>query len=53
MIVKEYLMTIDKWGSDDTYVKEIKEVYNKIDTEIDDELMSVPLPEILTVEMAE
>ena len=46
-------MTIDKWGSDPEYVAAIKEEYSKIDKEIEDENMSVPLPEKLTKDIAE
>ena len=31
LIVKEYYMSLDKWGADDEYVKSIKEEYKKID----------------------
>ena len=45
MIVKEYLMTIDKWGSDPEYVAAIKEEYSKIDKELEEENLAAPLPE--------
>jgi hypothetical protein len=45
MIVKEYLMTIDKWGMDPEYVAAIKEEYGKIDKELEEENLAMPLPE--------
>ena len=35
LIVKEYYMSLDKYGSDPDYVKIIKEEYAKIDKEVD------------------
>ena len=35
LIVKEYYMSLDKWGADPEYVKIIKEEYVKIDKEVD------------------
>ena len=48
MIVKEYLMTIDKWGSDPDYVAQIKEEYVKIDKELEEENKAIPLPQELS-----
>ena len=35
LIIKEYYMSLDKWGADPEYVKIIKEEYAKIDKEVD------------------
>ena len=53
LIVKEYYMALDKWSADDDYVKQVKEEYAKTDKEIDDEELSVPIPEKLDKLMAE
>jgi len=45
-------MTMDKWGSDPDYVAKIKEVYDTIDKEFDEENKAIPLPEHLSKEMA-
>lgn len=52
MIKKEYYMTLDKWASDNDYIKEIKEKYAKIDQQMQDEEMGVPVPESLTKDVA-
>ena len=46
-------MTIDKWGSNPEYVAAIKESYGDIDKELENEQMSVPLPEELVKPLAE
>ena len=46
-------MALDKWSADDDYVKQVKEEYAKTDKEIDDEELSVPIPERLDKTMAE
>lgn len=53
LIVKEYYMALDKWSADDDYVKQVKEEYAKIDKEVDEEELSVAIPEELTKAMAE
>ena len=47
IIVKEYLMSLDKWGSDEDYVKQVKEGYGKVDKEIEEDERSYALPEKL------
>ena len=53
IIVKEYYLTLDKWCQDQDYVKQIKEEYKKIDTELDEEEKNEPIPEGLDKEKAE
>jgi len=53
LIVKEYYMSLDKWGADNDYVKTIKEEYKKIDEEADEEEMKEEIPEGLTQPIAE
>ena len=53
MIVKEYYMSLDKWGADPDYVKVIKEQYKKIDDEANEEELKEEVPEGLTEAMAE
>lgn len=52
MIKKEYYMALDKYATDPDYVKEIKEEHEKVDKEMYDEEMSLPIPETLTKEIA-
>lgn len=52
MIKKEYYMSLDKWASESEYVTQIKEKYAKIDQEMYDEEMSLPVPETLSKEVA-
>ena len=53
LIVKEYYMSLDKWGADSDYVKTIKEEYKKIDDEADEEEMKEEIPEGLSQPIAE
>jgi hypothetical protein len=53
LIVKEYYMSLDKWGADNEYVKLIKEEYKKIDDEADDEEAKEEIPEFLNQATAE
>ena len=46
-------MALDKWSADDDYVKQVKEEYAKIDKEVDEEELSVEIPEGLDKLMAE
>ena len=48
LIVKEYYMSLDKWGADPEYVKIIREEYKKIDDEANEEELKEEVPEILT-----
>jgi len=40
-------MSLDKWGSDENYVKQIKERYAKVDKEVEEDERSYALPEKL------
>lgn len=53
LIVKDYYMSIDKWGQEAEYTSAVKAEYAKIDDELKKEEESVPVPEGLTREMAE
>ena len=53
LIVKEYMMTSDKWAADADYMESIKAEYAKIDKEIEADEAAVPLPDKLTKELAE
>jgi hypothetical protein len=54
LIVKEYYLAIEKWGQDtDGYVKDIKEQYERIDKELEDEETAELVPEGLDRPMAE
>ena len=44
MIKKEYIMSLEKYASDSNYLTEIKEKYKKIDEEMKEEEMSLPVP---------
>ena len=53
LIVKEYYLAVDKWGQDLDYTAEIKEIYSKIDKELEEEELSEEVPRELTREIAE
>jgi len=53
LIVKEYYMSLDKWGADNEYVTLIKEEYKKIDDEADEEEAKEEIPEFLNQPTAE
>ena len=53
LIVKEYYLAVDKWGQDLDYTAEIKEIYCKIDKELEEEELSEEVPRELTREIAE
>jgi len=53
IIVKEYYMAQDRWGSDTAYVAEIKKVYEKIDKEIEADDLSEEIPEALNRQLSE
>lgn len=52
MIRKEYYMSLDKYATENDYITQVKEAYAKIDKEMYDEEMSMPVPETLTKEIA-
>ena len=53
LILKEYMIALDKWGADEDYCTKIKEEYARIDKDLEDEEMSYPIPEKLTKELAQ
>ena len=52
LIQKEYAMALDKWSPDPDYVKQVKETYQKIDKEYEEEEQTEPIPEGLTKPVA-
>ena len=53
LIVKEYYLSLDKWGQDLEYTKAIKEKYDLIDKQMEEEDLQEEIPEDLTKEVAE
>lgn len=44
MIRKEYYMSLDKWATDNDYVKQVKDEYAKVDKELYEDEMNIEVP---------
>ena len=45
-------MSLDKWATDNDYVKQVKDEYAKVDKDLYDEEMNIEVPQTLTREIA-